>query len=83
MDAGLSEEQSRALTIQTCLGAAKMAQSSEHDLATLRKNVTSPNGTTEVAIKSMEAANIRQIIKDAVFSAERRGKEIADEMAKN
>ncbi|KAI7857977.1 pyrroline-5-carboxylate reductase [Circinella umbellata] len=83
IDAGLPEEQSRALTIQTCLGAAKMAQSSEHDLSTLRRNVTSPNGTTEAAIKSMEAANIRQIIKDAVFSAERRGKEIADEMGKN
>ncbi|KAI8146876.1 pyrroline-5-carboxylate reductase [Fennellomyces sp. T-0311] len=80
--AGLTPEEAKALTIQTCLGAAKMAQQSEDDLATLRKKVTSPNGTTEAAIKSMEAANIRQIIHDGVFAAEQRGREIAEEMGK-
>ncbi|KAI9260593.1 pyrroline-5-carboxylate reductase [Phascolomyces articulosus] len=83
ISAGLTPEQAKALTVQTCLGAAKMAQQSEDDLATLRKKVTSPNGTTEAALKSMEAANIRQIIQDGVLSAERRGKEIADEMGRD
>ncbi|KAI9490562.1 pyrroline-5-carboxylate reductase [Zychaea mexicana] len=81
--AGLTPEEANDLTVQTCLGAAKMAQQSEDDLATLRKKVTSPNGTTEAALKTMEAANIRQIIHDGVFSAERRSREIADEMGRD
>lgn len=60
-----------------------MALESEDDLATLRQKVTSPNGTTEAALKSMEAANIRQIIQDGVFAAEHRGQELAEELGKD
>lgn len=79
---GLSQEDAKALTLQTCLGAARMAQESEDDLATLRRKVTSPNGTTEAAIKSMEAANIRKVIHDAVFAATDRSKELAEELGR-
>ena len=50
IEAGLSSEDAKALTLQTCIGAARMALTSEDDLATLRRKVTSPKGTTEAAI---------------------------------
>ncbi|ORZ10247.1 pyrroline-5-carboxylate reductase [Absidia repens] len=78
--AGLTPEDAKALTLQTCLGATKMAQSSEDDLATLRRKVTSPKGTTEAAINSMEANNIRQVMKDAVYAAANRGRELSREL---
>ncbi|KAJ8661257.1 pyrroline-5-carboxylate reductase [Lichtheimia ornata] len=78
--AGLTLEDAKALTLQTCVGAARMAQESEDDLATLRRKVTSPRGTTEAAIKSLEGNNIREIMKEAVFAAERRGHQLAEEM---
>ncbi|KAG0176555.1 hypothetical protein DFQ28_006045 [Apophysomyces sp. BC1034] len=81
--AGLTPEDSKNLTLQTCLGAAKMALESEDDLATLRRKVTSPNGTTEAAIKSMEASDIRKLMHDAVFAATARSQELAEQMGKN
>lgn len=82
VEAGLSLEDSKALTIQTCLGAARMAQTSEDDLSTLRRKVTSPKGTTEAAIKSMESNNIRGLMANAVFAAQNRGKELAEQLGK-
>lgn len=79
----MTAEEAKQLTLQTCLGAARMAQSSEDDLATLRRKVTSPNGTTEAAIKSMESANIRQLMRDAVFAATNRSKELAEELGRD
>ncbi|CEG71470.1 hypothetical protein CU097_004735 [Rhizopus azygosporus] len=81
--AGLSREDAKALTLQTCLGAACMAQTSEDDLATLRRKVTSPKGTTEAAILSMEANKIREVIHDAVFAATNRSRELAQELCKD
>ena len=49
---GLTEDCSKALTIQTALGAASMAQKSDVDIAELRRRVTSPKGTTEAALNS-------------------------------
>lgn len=81
--AGLTPEDAKALTLQTCVGAARMAQESEDDLATLRRKVTSPKGTTEAAIKSLEANQIRKVMEDAVFSAENRGRQLAEELGKD
>ncbi|KAI9364533.1 pyrroline-5-carboxylate reductase [Pilaira anomala] len=82
MEAGLSLEDAKALTIQTCLGAARMAQTSDDDLATLRRKVTSPKGTTEAAINSMESNHIRKVMTDAVFAAQNRGQELAEQLGK-
>ncbi|KAI7866244.1 pyrroline-5-carboxylate reductase [Spinellus fusiger] len=83
VEAGLSSEDAKALTVQTCLGAARMAQASEDDLATLRQKVTSPHGTTEAAIRSLESNQIRSIIKEAIFAAEHRSRELAEEMGRD
>ncbi|KAI8388669.1 pyrroline-5-carboxylate reductase dimerization-domain-containing protein [Radiomyces spectabilis] len=81
--AGLTPEDAKALTLQTCLGAARMAQTSEDDLATLRRKVTSPKGTTEAAIKSLESNGIRKTMEEAVFAAENRARELAEELGQN
>ncbi|ORX48797.1 pyrroline-5-carboxylate reductase [Hesseltinella vesiculosa] len=83
MEAGLSAEDAKALTLQTCLGATRMAQTSEDDLATLRRKVTSPKGTTEAAINSMESNQIRDIMKQAVFAALHRGQELSRELGRD
>ncbi|MGD9385081.1 MAG: pyrroline-5-carboxylate reductase, partial [Thioalkalispiraceae bacterium] len=69
---GLDSETVHALTVQTALGAAKLAQTATEDPAQLRRRVTSPGGTTEAAINYMQSENSLNIIKQAVLEAERR-----------
>ena len=76
-DLGLTEAQARALTLQTALGAAKMAVSSPHAPAQLRKNVTSPNGTTQAAIETMDTAQVNVHIQQALQAAALRSAELA------
>lgn len=77
---GLDEKSAHLLTMQTALGAAKMVMESRQDCATLRRNVTSPNGTTEKAIESFEAANLRQIVDQAMQQSYKRAGELAKEL---
>ncbi len=75
---GLSEELSKSLAIQTVLGAAALAQSSEIDPAELRKRVTSPGGTTEQAINKFESKNLRAIFSQAMEACANRSKQLAE-----
>ncbi|KAF9347951.1 hypothetical protein BGX34_002790 [Mortierella sp. NVP85] len=77
---GMDRETAKALTIQTCLGAAKMAQSSSEDLKTLRIKVTSPQGTTDAAIKSFEKGGFRELVYESVKAADMRSKSLALEL---
>ncbi len=77
---GLDAKTAHILTLQTALGAAKMAMESQQPLTTLRQNVTSPNGTTERAINQFEASNLRQIVESAMLNAQQRAKELGDEL---
>lgn len=73
---GLAPEISRALTLQTALGAAQMAMTSDVDAAELRKRVTSPGGTTERAIAHFEASGLREIVDGALQAAALRSQEM-------
>ena len=73
---GLSAEHARLLASRTALGAAKMLAESPDGPAELRRKVTSPGGTTEAAIRHMEAGRLPDVVKDAIYAAERRGKEL-------
>ncbi|HCG78268.1 MULTISPECIES: pyrroline-5-carboxylate reductase [Thalassolituus] len=77
---GLSEETARRLTLQTALGAGKMASSSDVAPDELRRRVTSPGGTTEQAIATFEGAHLRDIVKAAMDAAARRAAELSDEL---
>ena len=74
---GLDPQAARMLTLQTAFGAAKMALESEDDAAMLRQRVTSPGGTTEAAICSLEDNDIRQHIHMALQAARDRSCELA------
>lgn len=73
---GLSEEQATRLATQTCLGAGKMLVESSDAPAQLRKNVTSPNGTTQAALESFEASGFAAIVDKAVKAAVSRSEEL-------
>ncbi|KAF7563570.1 hypothetical protein G7046_g583 [Stylonectria norvegica] len=73
---GLSQEQATRLAQQTCLGAGKMLVESSEGPAQLRKNVTSPNGTTHAALVSFENSGFQQIVDKAVNAATDRAKEL-------
>ncbi|KAF9082601.1 hypothetical protein BGX23_012292 [Mortierella sp. AD031] len=77
---GMDRETAKELTIQTCLGAAKMAQSSPDDLKTLRCKVTSPHGTTDAAIKTFEKGGFRDLVAESVRAADLRSKSLAAEL---
>lgn len=79
---GLDRDSASKLTIQTALGAAKLAQASDVDVAELRRRVTSPGGTTEQAIKSFEADDIQAIFNRAMHAASNRGAELAEILGK-
>lgn len=79
---GLDSETAKNLSIQTALGAAKMAANSEDTPAELRRKVTSPNGTTEAAIHSFEAAGFSEMVENALKAADTRSKTLASEMLK-
>ncbi len=74
---GLAPQQARLLTIQTALGAAKMAIESSDGPAELRQRVTSPGGTTERALAVLEQGNLRGLIQTALDAAHTRSAELA------
>lgn len=77
---GLEPELARALTLQTALGAAQLALASDDSTAQLRRNVTSPNGTTERAIQHFEAGGLRDLVDGALEAARARSIELAREV---
>ncbi|KAJ3040253.1 hypothetical protein HDV00_011231 [Rhizophlyctis rosea] len=79
---GLDPATARSLAAQTCLGAGRMMLDSEDEPAELRRKVTSPNGTTEAAIKSFQADGFEGIVKKAVEAATRRGEELGEALSK-
>lgn len=76
---GMDSESARKVALQTALGASRLASLSDEDASTLRKNVTSPGGTTEQAIQSFEASDIRGIVAQATKAAARRSLELSKE----
>jgi pyrroline-5-carboxylate reductase len=74
---GLPTETARLLTLQTALGAARMAIESDTPLVELRRQVTSPGGTTEKAVSVLEENNIRDLFRKALQAAKLRSEELA------
>lgn len=80
---GLPEEQATRLAKQTCFGAGKMLVTSADTPSQLRKNVTSPNGTTHAALQSFEASGFDSIVAKAVEAATSRGEELGKTLGKS
>lgn len=79
---GLPRETARLLTLQTALGAARMAMESSEDPATLRTRVTSPGGTTEQAILSFQGDDIQAMFERALGAARDRSIELSSQLDK-
>lgn len=69
-------EQSKTLSLQTIIGAAKMIEKGENPVI-LRKKVTSPKGTTEAALKVLMNAKWQDALIQAIKKAEQRSKELS------
>jgi pyrroline-5-carboxylate reductase len=78
MELGLDAETARLLTMQTALGAARMAMESRDSPAELRARVTSPGGTTERALQVFEEGDLRALFQRALDSACSRSQELSD-----
>ena len=74
---GLSPEIARRLTIQTALGSARMAIEQDAVPAELRRQVTSPGGTTERAMQVLEQGGFQRLLGEAVRAARQRSADIA------
>ena len=74
---GLPAASARLLVQQTLLGASRMLAESGEAPGELRRRVTSPNGTTQAALETFEAGDLRTLVADAVDAARRRGQELS------
>jgi pyrroline-5-carboxylate reductase len=76
---GFSDEQARIMAAQTFAGAAQMVLQSDERVATLRNNVTSPNGTTQAGLEALMGEPIEQIINHVVAAARDRSETLMHE----
>ncbi len=76
---GFSEDQAYLMVTETFLGASLLLTKTQADPAELRRQVTSPNGTTMKAIAILEEGNLEDLFVKATKAALARAKEIAQE----
>lgn len=74
---GFSPEQAATLVRSTLIGSAELLLKSGQEPAELRKNVTSPGGTTERIIATLEEADLSKVFDSALSAAVKRAHEIA------
>jgi pyrroline-5-carboxylate reductase len=75
---GLSEALAMKLARQTVIGSAALAEAEAQTTAdTLRHNVTSPQGTTEAALKVLMDGRAQHIFDDALAAAKKRSKDLS------
>jgi pyrroline-5-carboxylate reductase len=73
---GLSRDTSRALVVQTLLGAATLLAAGDRSAEELRAAVTSPGGTTAAGLLTLERAGMRASVMEAVRAATERSREL-------
>ncbi len=77
VDMGLGREQSRALVVETAAGAARMLKEPGADAAVLRRQVTSPGGTTEQALRVFQEGGLEALLRRALEACRQRSVELA------
>ena len=77
VDLGIDEVTAARMVTHTILGAATLLDTSGESAEVLRRNVTSPNGTTAAAIGTMEELGVRQAVVSAVTAARDRSRELS------
>jgi len=74
---GLPDEVARKLVLATVAGAARLLEETGLDPREARRRVTSEKGTTDAAIRSMEAAGVPAALCAAFDAARRRAEELS------
>ena len=75
---GLAPKLAEQLARATVAGSGELMRQSGIDAATLRKNVTSPNGTTYAALQHLMAEDgLKPLMERAITAAAKRSKELA------
>ena len=77
IDMGFTPEQALTLVAGTFDGSLALLAASESSPEQLRKQVTSPKGTTERAVEQFQAADLKSIFDKATGAALARAKELA------
>jgi pyrroline-5-carboxylate reductase len=80
LELGFNPQDARRLVLDTFIGASKLVEAGNEEVDVLRARVTSKNGTTERAILSMEASQVKQHIVRAVHAAAARSAEMGAEL---
>lgn len=76
---GLSEEEAETLVLETSIGAGKMIAESDKSPGRLRKEVTSPNGTTYAAISVFTEERLAETVLKATEACARRSEDMEGE----
>jgi len=74
---GLEHQVAQRLAAATLHGSGLLAHATGQDLAKLRAEVTSRGGTTDAALRTLEAAGFKALIAKALSAAAARGRELA------
>lgn len=77
---GLPEETAEKLACYTLAGAGSLARARVGELDKLIAEVTSPNGTTQAALRTFDKANLSLAVRQAMYSAKRRAFEMSLEV---
>jgi len=78
---GLSSGTARELIVQTVRGAAEMVRLTGEEPAELRRRVTSPGGTTQAAMETLERLGFREAMVQAMERAAQRAGELGAAIA--
>ena len=78
---GLTRKDASALALQTALGSAQLAITSDDTPSELRNKVTSPNGTTQAAIESLQSDDLASMFERAMQACVSRSEAISQELA--
>lgn len=77
VELGLDRETATHMVNHTILGAATLLETSGESADVLRRNVTSPNGTTAAAISAMEELGVQAAVVSAMTAARDRSRELS------
>ena len=83
LELGLDSDTAHTLATETAVGAALLAASSDQAPATLRRQVTSPGGVTEAAIKVLETDDVGTSIVSAIRAGTQRSVEMSNPTTMN
>lgn len=75
-EAGFPKDQATQMALNVAIGAMKLAEASGQPVSTLRKNITSPGGSTAEGLKVLDKAEIDNTAKKVVEAAFARNLEL-------